>query len=80
MIQNKTIRTIILALTVAFTLCDCGALQLRCMETNDPNDYGAIQGTTRFAQQTAIKNTSMQMGKDPGGYRDRNGLWGSIAP
>ena len=56
MIQNKTIRTIILALTVAFTLCGCGALQLRCMETNDPNDYGAIQGTTRFAQQTAIKD------------------------
>lgn len=46
----------ILALITTFTLCGCGALQLRCMETNDPSDYGAIQGTTRFAQQTAIKD------------------------
>ena len=56
MIQNKTIRTIILALTFAFTLCGCGALQLKRIETNDPRDYGAIQGTTRTAQKTAKKD------------------------
>ena len=46
----------ILALTVAFTLCGCGALQFRRIETNDPSDYGAIQGTTRTAKKTAIKD------------------------
>ena len=46
----------ILALIAAITLCGCGALQFRRIETNDPRDYGAIQGTTRFAQQTAIKD------------------------
>lgn len=46
----------ILALIAAVALSGCGALQLRRIETNDPNDYGAIQGTTRFAQQTAIKD------------------------
>ena len=56
MIQNKTIRTIILALTFAFTLGGCGALQLKRIETNDPRDYGAIQGTTRTAKKTAIKD------------------------
>ena len=46
----------ILALIAAITLCGCGALQFRRIETNDPRDYGAIQGTTRIAQQTAIKD------------------------
>ena len=46
----------ILALIAAVALSGCGALQLRRIETNDPRDYGAIQGTTRFAQQTAIKD------------------------
>ena len=46
----------ILALIAAFTLFGCGALQFRRIETNDPRDYGAIQGTTRTAQKTAIKD------------------------
>ncbi len=46
----------ILALIAAVALSGCGALQLRRIETNDPRDYGAIQGTTRIAQQTAIKD------------------------
>lgn len=46
----------ILALIAAFTLCGCGALQFRRIETNDPRDYGAIQGTTRTAKKTAIKD------------------------
>ena len=46
----------ILALIAAVALSGCGALQLRRIETNDPRDYGAIQGTTQIAQQTAIKD------------------------
>ena len=46
----------ILALIAAITLCGCGALQFRRIETNDPRDYGAIQGTTRTAKKTAIKD------------------------